>query len=309
VTSADAVFAALEIPPSTTSLPGSEKRFPDGGQYRIEIPSTEGPGCLRAVIDEAAVLGVPVHRVSQGSGVFLLSDAELRTMAHLGADARIEVSLFARPTADWDASAMVRSPGGALIASSARGVAQLRAALADIHRAAQFGFRSVLISDLGVLDVFAEARRQGYVPPEMRAKISVLLAASNPAAVRVLARMGANSVNVTTDLSLQELSWLRAAVDIPLDIYVEVPDSLGGFSRMHEIPEIIRVAAPVYLKFGVRNARDLYPSGRHLESTALDLSRERIRRALLGLEMIDRSGYELTRSEAGAPDLAVPIEA
>ena len=28
-------------------LPTSDKRFPDGAQYRIEIPSTEGPRCLR----------------------------------------------------------------------------------------------------------------------------------------------------------------------------------------------------------------------------------------------------------------------
>jgi hypothetical protein len=58
-------------------LPTSEKRFPDGAQYRVEIPSTEGPRALEAVLDEAARLDVVVHRVSQGSGVFMLSDAEL----------------------------------------------------------------------------------------------------------------------------------------------------------------------------------------------------------------------------------------
>ena len=62
-------------------LPDSEKRFPDGAQYRVEIPSTEGPRCLEAVLEEAARLDVRVHRVSQGSGVFLLTDAELDEMA------------------------------------------------------------------------------------------------------------------------------------------------------------------------------------------------------------------------------------
>ena len=33
------------------TLPDSEKRFPDGGQYRIEIPSVEGPKVLAAVIE------------------------------------------------------------------------------------------------------------------------------------------------------------------------------------------------------------------------------------------------------------------
>ena len=141
----------------------------------------------------------------------------------------------------------------------------------------------------------------------MPAKISVLLAASNPAAVRVLEKLGANSVNVTTDLPLSELSVLRSIVDIPLDIYIDVPDSLGGFSRMHEVPEIIRVASPVYLKFGVRNAPDLYPIGRHLQPLAVELSRERVRRARLALELIDRSGYSPIRSAQGVDDLAIPV--
>ena len=31
-------------------LPTSRKRFADGGQYRIEIPSTEGPRAMDAVL-------------------------------------------------------------------------------------------------------------------------------------------------------------------------------------------------------------------------------------------------------------------
>jgi hypothetical protein len=46
--------------------PSSSKRFPDGAMYRIEIPSTEGPACLEAVLEEAASRSVPVHRVSLG---------------------------------------------------------------------------------------------------------------------------------------------------------------------------------------------------------------------------------------------------
>ena len=41
-------------------LPTSEKRFPDGAQYRIEIPSTEGPRALAAVL-EAAQRARPDH--------------------------------------------------------------------------------------------------------------------------------------------------------------------------------------------------------------------------------------------------------
>jgi hypothetical protein len=90
-------------------------------------------------------------------------------------------------------------------------------------------------------------------------------------------------------------------------VYIESPDNLGGFVRHHELPEIIRVAAPVYLKFGLRNAPDIYPGGGHLEATAVALSRERVRRARLGLELLGRSGYAAATSQRGAAGLAVPI--
>jgi hypothetical protein len=287
-------------------LPDSDKRFPDGAQYRIEIPSTEGPRCLEAVLEEAARLDVTVHRVSQGSGVFLLTDEELDETARLAAGARTEVSLFARPNAAWDASAMARSPAGAVVAPAARGQEQVVACLDDARRAAAHGFRSVLIADIGVLDAFAEARRAGLLPPDMQAKVSVMLPAANPGAARVLANLGADTINLPTDLTLAQIAAIRAAVDVPLDVYVEAPDTVGGFVRLHELPELIRVAGPVYVKFGLRNAPDVYPAGTHLEATTVALSRERVRRARLGMELLARSGYEPSTSELGAAGLAVP---
>ena len=48
------------------------------------------------------------------------------------------------------------------------------------------------------------------------------------------------------------------------------------------------IAAPIYLKFGLRNAPGLYPCGQHLESAALAMSRERVRRAAIGLGILRR---------------------
>ncbi len=288
-------------------LPDSPKRFPDGAQYRVEIPSTEGPRCLAAVLEEAARLGVQVHRVSQGSGVFLHTDEELDEMARLAAEARVEVSLFTRPNAAWGISAMARSPAGAAVAPVAHGQEQVVACLDDARRAAEHGFRSVLIADIGVLAAFAGMREAGELPADMQAKISVMLPAANPAAARVLEQLGASTINLPTDLSLAQIAAIRAAVGVPLDVYVEAPDNMGGFVRLHEIPELIRVAAPVYVKFGLRNAPDVYPAGTHLEATTVALSRERVRRARLGLDLLARSGYEPQTSELGATGLAVPM--
>jgi len=300
-------LARLGLPPGDLrDLPTSSKRFPDGAQYRIEIPSTEGPGCLRAVLEEASRLDVPVHRVSQGSGVFMQTDDELAQMAELAAQACVEVSLFARPNAAWGPSAMARSPAGAVIAGVARGQDEVAWQLDDILRAAAAGFRSVLIADVGVLDVFGRLRAEGVIPDDMQAKVSVALPAANAATARVLELLGASTLNLPTDLSLAQVAAIRAAIDLPIDVYVEAPDLMGGFVRLHEIPELIRVGAPVYVKFGLRNAPDIYPSGTHLEATAIALSRERVRRARLGLELLARSGAEPICSELGAAGLAVP---
>jgi hypothetical protein len=285
-------------------LEPSPKRFPDGAQYRVEIPSVEGPACLAAVVEESARLGVAIHRASQGSGVFLHTDVELDEMARIAAAVPLEVSLFARPSAGWVMSPTARAHAG--FAASAFGLEGVAAQLEDCVRAADHGFRSVLIGDVGVLEVFGRARAAGLLPADMQAKISVMLPASNPASAALFERLGASTINLPTDLSIAQIAAIRAAVDIPLDVYIESPDNVGGYLRYHEITELIRVASPIYLKFGLRNAPDVYPAGTHLEGTTVALTRERVRRARLGMEMLGRSGLEFATSRLGAPGLAVP---
>ena len=68
-----------------------------------------------------------------------------------------------------------------------------------------------------------------------------------------------------------------------------------------EIAELVRVAAPVYLKFGLRNAPNIYPSGSHLEGTAVALTRERLRRARIGLDLLRRLDPSAVMSPLPAP--------
>jgi peptidase U32-like protein len=287
--------------------PPSPGRFPDGAQYRVEIPSVEGPRCLDAVLAESDRLGVPVTRVSQGTGVGLLTDAEVGEMVRLAAGAGVELSLFARPCAAWGTSAMARAPAGGVLGPCAWGSDQLAAAVDEVRRAVDLGVRSVLVSDLGLLSVVGRLRARGTFPADLQVKVSVMLPAANPAAAGVLVDLGANTVNLPTDLSLTQIASVRAVVPVPLDVYVEAPDNVGGFVRHHEIPRLVEIASPVYVKFGLRNAPDVYPSGTHLEDLTVQLSRERVRRARLGLDLLARSGVEATCSAPGAPGLALPV--
>ena len=284
----------------------SDARFADGLRYRIEIPSVEGPRVLEAVLEEAESRGVPVRRVSQGSGVMMLTDAEIREMVELGAANGVEVSLFLGPRGAWD-------PGGqsfaaAAVGGVARGQTGIESCVAEVQRGVALGIRSFLVADLGVLATLGQMKRDGALPQTVVLKTSVLLPCANPATARTLQELGATTINVATDLSAADLGGLRAACSAPLDVYVEVPDDQGGFVRFYEVPDLIRAAAPLYVKLGLRNAPNIYPSGLHLEDTAVKLGRERVRRAELVLRLLREQAPDLVEGRgADRPaDLGVP---
>ena len=210
-------------------LPDSEKRFPDGAQYRVEIPSVEGPRVLEAVIEEADRREVQIHRVSQGSGIMLLTDAEILEMCHMAREAALELSLFVGPRASWETGATAVSGAGKVLGAQHRGQDQLAYALEDVLRGVSLGLRGVLVADAGLLWVLKDLKAKGELPEDLVLKVSVQLAAANAAAVKAMEDLGADTYNVPTDLSLAQLAAIRAACDLPLDVYVEVPDDFGGF--------------------------------------------------------------------------------
>lgn len=285
----------------------SSARFADGARYRVEIPSCEGPRVLEAVLEEAQAHDVRVDRVSQGSGVMMLTDAEIRRMAALGAEHRIEVNLFLGPRGAWDIGAQATVTASA--AGAARGDDGVRACLAEARRAVDLGIRSLLVADVGVLAALGERKSAGELPADLALKTSVLMPLANGPTAAVYQRLGATTLNTSTDLTVAQLAEVRASTSAPLDVYVEVPDDQGGFVRYHDVPEIVRTAAPVHLKLGLRNAPNIYPCGRHLEAVAIDLGRERVRRAALVLRLLAELAPQLEQhpeSRSIPEDLAVP---
>jgi hypothetical protein len=288
------------------SVPESGRRFPDGAHFRIEIPSVENPSALRAVVDEARNLKTPIHRTSQGSGAMLLTRSDLNEMALIGADEGLEVSLFVGPREEYGIGGSVRSPDGMMLAGQLRGLDQLRYALEDILRAVDAGIRGFLIPDRGLMQLVKAMVDSGELPTSIVWKISAVLAPSNPVSFRQLVDMGGATVNVPSDLTLAELAELRAASDAPIDLYLEAPDALGGMVRGNELAEIATVAAPLYAKFGLRNARMVYPAGAQNLNDVVANVREKVRRAALALEFLEASAIDLSISKPGAEGIGVP---
>lgn len=290
-----AVLHKQELPSSDAdSLPESLARFEDGRSWRLEIPSVEGPGAMRAVLDEAQTRGIGVDRVSQGSGIFMLSESEITDMLDQGNASGTEVCLFVGPRASWDVGKQPVSSSGAVAAPTLRGADQVRYALEDVRHAVGRGLRSILVGDVGLLAVIGRAKKDGDLPSELVVKTSVALPCTNPATARVLEDLGATSINLGTDLSLGQIAAIRQAIDVPVDVYCEAPDDFGGAVRHYEVIDMVRVAAPIYIKFTVRNAPGIYPSGLHMENTVLATARERVRRASLAIDLLQR--YSSTAS-------------
>ncbi|WP_431967121.1 hypothetical protein [Actinacidiphila sp. bgisy160] len=285
--------------PADDPADASPHSFPDGGTWRTEIPSVEGPEALTTVLEESERLQVPVHRISQGSGIWMLTDAEITEMVAACAERDVELCLFTGPRGTWDIGAATRtdSRGGGL---RARGHDQVAGCVEDALRAAALGVRCLLVADEGVLWLLHQLREQGLLPADTTFKVSALVGPVNPAAYAVWERLGADSINIPSDLTLQQITEIRRVSRAPMDFYIEAPDDLGGFVRLYDAAELIRRGAPIYLKFGLSKAPGIYPYGRQLREVALSTARERVRRGRLVLDLLSRLGADGGQSPLGA---------
>ncbi|MDR1800535.1 MAG: peptidase [Lachnospiraceae bacterium] len=232
------------------ALPESEKRFPDGAQYRFEVPGIQNPGTMKTLLEELERYEIAIHRVTQTKGIMMLTDEEISKMVDLSHQYKVNLILAIGPRAVYDTSASVNTPEGLRMGYRLRGQDQIVRAIEDVKRAAKLGCRSFLVYDEGCLWVLNEARKIGELPNDCKFKVSAHAGHGNPCSAKLLEIIGADSVNPVRDIQLQMLAALRAAIDIPIDIHTENPQSTGGFIRHYEVPEMIRVAAPVYLKTG-----------------------------------------------------------
>ena len=146
------------------NLPTSEKRFPDGGQYRFEVPGIQGPTAMKALLESLEGYGIAIHRVTQTRGIMLLTDDEIITMIELAAKWEVELILAIGPRATTDTSASVNTEEGQRMGYRLRGQEQIVRAIEDVKRAARLGCRGFLVYDEGCLWVLDKFRRAGEIP-------------------------------------------------------------------------------------------------------------------------------------------------
>lgn len=275
-------------------LPTSEKRFSDGAQYRFEVPGIQGPDAMRALLEQLEEYGISIHRVTQTKGIMTLLDSEIESMVSLAEQYEVQLVLAIGPRATTDTSASAKTEEGKRIGYRLRGQDQIVRSIEEVKRAAKLGVRGFLIYDEGCLWVLNEARKAHQIPAGCHFKMSAHAGISNPCSAKLFESIGLDSVNPVRDIQLQMLAAIRQAIDIPIDIHTENPASSGGFIRHYEVPEMIRVGAPLYLKTGGSVAAT------HSWDTTSAQARQRAKQVALVKRMIDEYYPEAVCSSKGS---------
>ena len=275
-------------------LPTSEKRFDDGGQYRFEVPGIQGPKVMKALLTALDDYGLHIHRVTQTQGIMRLTDEEISKMVEYSHLWNTDLILAIGPRATTDTSASVNTPEGVRMGYRLRGQEQIIRAVEDVKRAARLGCRGFLVYDEGCLWLLNKMREAGEIPEDCHFKVSAHAGHGNPCSAKLLEEIGADSINPVRDIQLQMLSAMRQAVECPIDIHTENPKSTGGFIRHYEVPEMIRIAAPLYLKTGGSVAQT------HSWDSTEDDARKRAKQVFLVKRVIDEYYPDAIWSPKGA---------
>ncbi len=292
-------------------MPDSELTFPGGAHARIEISGIESASNLEEMVKEADKRNVTVHRViSIVRGATMLDDQELKHFAQIGAENDLELLVNPVASRAWDTGRQYTSGEEGIVSGMRlRGHDMLYRYLKNIDRCIEAGIRGFLITDESALTLLNDMREKGIIPADVKFKVSVFAGHGTAVAGKMLESLGADSFNPLADMTLPMLSSIRqGGVKVPLDVYMSLVESMGGFQRYDEAPDIARIAAPVYFKIEPGPSEgDLYNTWVDSQSPKYldNLAKMRVKIAQIIMEWIDRSEYDIVMN-GYKEDLSVP---
>ena len=287
-------------------LPSSQVTFDGGSHYRIEIAGMETVSNLETMTKEAQKRNVPIHRViATVKGSAVMDKKELKEFATISADQKYEVIMNPVPSRGWDNGRQYTTAEGYVSGMRLRGSDKVYEWLMEMDRCIEAGIRGFLIPDEGLLKLVTDMRSEGVIPSDVKFKVSVFAGHGSPLGAKLLEDLKADSFNPLGDLTLPMLASIRSVSSFPLDVYVSLVESMGGFQRYHECAEIARISSPVYFKIEPgRSEAEMYNAW--VDDGLLNhLAAHRVKLAEICMEWVERCGQGLVLNDH-REDLSVP---
>ncbi len=288
------------------SRPASSRFFPDGASWRVEISGIETSEILKATIDEAQIQGVPFHRaISLVKGSSLYTPYQLTQFARVAFENKVEVIVTPGPRPTWYTGRQIATQEGVICGFGMRGMESIVHYFEEVFRCIDIGFRGFLVWDFGVLYIIKGMRQLGKIPSDITFKWSIFGGCGNPGTAQVLENLGVDTINPLADLTVAQLATIRKTIDVPMDIHIQLWQSMGGYNRMHEAPDIARVASPCYFKMEPGPSFSMYAPWAS-EPGLADLARKKIQSIRVISDLIKLNCPELMVSKWGPEDLRIP---
>lgn len=273
------------------------RTFNDGAHYRIEVPTVNSVAALAALLEAAYKRNVTINRITETLGLFRHARQDITEYVSLCASAGALLTMSVGPRAVYDTGASAGSIQGKLVGYRLRGQDQINRAVKDIMRGLECGVRAFVVYDEGLLWLLNELRNAGVLPRDTLLKASAHMGCCNPISAKVFEQLGANTINPIRDLHISMIRAIRQAVSVPLDIHTDNPLESGGFIRYFEAADIVRAAAPVYLKTGNSILQ------RHGSLPSVDEARAMAEQISIVVEMMQTDFPEARQSSTGKQEL------
>ncbi len=307
------------------SLSSSDKTFPDGANYRIEVSGIETAEILESVVDEAKKMGIPIHRaIATVAGSKFYTDEQLKELAKVAAKNKIEVIIC-----PWKLARLVLdNPNRILTDLKFEDIQEIDEYLLEIHRCTSLGFRCFLVwykYVLELLDFKRQKKEDSFIPSDVIFKLSTFANNLNFLNFVSAVRKGANTINTANGLSLKKLDTVRYLIPpkVKLDVHItfwqlffeknekgKLELAVKPYDRIKDAPEIARICSPVYFKFEAGTPGISVYDVPRPDWTFKDLAEHKRKDVRVAAQIVRRIKAEypdLKLSDWGPEDLRVPV--
>jgi hypothetical protein len=301
-------------------LPDSPERFPDGANYRIEVSGIETAEILEAVIDEAKIQGIPIHRaIATVQGSVFYSDEHLKELAAAAHNHGVEVIICPGNLARQ----VIDDPNRIFTNLNFQDPQKIEDYFREIERCIKLGFRGFLVWRKSILKYLANTRSDGEIPLDVIFKLSTFDGNSNVLDFALAENCGADTINAANGLTLDNLFAIRQSVEVKIDVHItfwqlafeknaagKLELGVRPYDRIEDAPEIARVASPVYFKFEAGTPGISVYNVPRPDWTFAQLAEHKRKDVRVAAEIVRRikTEYpELVLSDWSPDDLRVPV--